>query len=204
MMMDKLVRVQAVGLFVFAMMFAFSFILPSASHAENSDKVNDNVIIENKEMITINGVEYSKDKDLEKFNRMKELAKYTIVDTDGKVYGYSSKTDYEKAQGNFSDKWKKEQAANSDLGVASAPNVSEFYSDANFQGFLFQQGVGFEWNIPDNDTISSMKTAGSSSGTQVCYDSFRGEPCKTFPPGQDIPYVGDGWNDQISYVNVLH
>ncbi|MDN4074450.1 hypothetical protein [Fictibacillus terranigra] len=53
------------------------------------------------------------------------------------------------------------------------------------------------------DVISSLKTAGESSGTEVCYNSFRGEPCKTFPPGQDIAYVGDGWNDQISYVHVL-
>lgn len=206
MMMDKLFRRQATGLLGLTMILAVSSILPSVVNAENEKKAEENVVIENKENITVDGVDYSKTEDEEKFNQIKESAKYTIIDTDGSVYGYTSKADYKNAQKEFAEKWQEEQPANGDIGIKSDSGVSEFFRDANFQGFLFQQGVGYEWNIPFsyNDTISSMKTAGASSGTQVCYDSYAGEPCKTFPPGQDIPYVGDGWNDQISYVNVLH
>ncbi|MGG1573883.1 hypothetical protein [Fictibacillus sp. NRS-1165] len=189
---------------IFAMMiFAVSLGIPSVTHAESTNQSTNKVIKANQDSIVINGVEYSKHKNSHLFNQIKQQVKYTILDTNGKTYGYLSKDKYKLAIGHFSDKWACEQTNRSKFKRASAPGVSEFFNDANFQGFLFQQGVGFEWNIPFNDVISSLKTAGESSGTEVCYNSFRGEPCKTFPPGQDIAYVGDGWNDQISYVHVL-
>jgi hypothetical protein len=113
--------------------------------------------------------------------------------------------EYENAHArHFAKKWQA-QAKETDLHAQAENYVSEFFYHANFGGYMFELGANRAWNLPRayNDQISSLKTARYSSGTEVCFHANRGEPCKTFPPGHDIGYVGNGWNDQISHITVF-
>lgn len=130
--------------------------------------------------------------------------KYQIVDTNGTTYTYANKTEYELAEKKFKAKWSIESKKNN-VGTLASDYATESFQHAYFGGWKYTTPVGYYTNFNTssyNDAVSSIKTARRSSGTRVCYHQNGGEPCKTFGPGLDINYVGDGWNDQISYINV--
>ena len=127
---------------------------------------------------------------------------YQIVDTDGKTYNYKTREAYEIAEKKFRQKW---AAQSEGIRAQASDYATESYEHANFGGWKYVTPVGYYTNFNHskyNDEVSSIKTARKSSGTRVCYHKNGGEPCKTFGPGLDIKYVGDGWNDQISYIEV--
>ncbi|MDQ0417126.1 hypothetical protein J2Z48_001298 [Croceifilum oryzae] len=131
------------------------------------------------------------------------VGKYQIVDTDGKTYTYADRQSYEAAEQTFKAKWA--IASKNVIGTLASDYATESYQHDSFRGWSYATPVGYSTNFNTsmyNDAVSSIKTARRSSGTQVCYHQSGGEPCKTFGPGLDISYVGNGWNDQISYVNV--
>ncbi|SDZ16881.1 hypothetical protein [Thermoactinomyces sp. DSM 45892] len=131
------------------------------------------------------------------------VGQYQIVDTDGKIYTYTDRQSYEAAEQHFKAKWA--IAAKKVVGTLASDYATESYEHRGFGGWSYTTPVGYSTNFNNskyNDEISSIKTARRSSGTKVCYHKNGGEPCKTFGPGLDISYVGNGWNDQISYVNV--
>lgn len=130
--------------------------------------------------------------------------KYQIVDTDGTTYTYKNKKEYESAEKRFKEKWSVE-SQNNKVGALASDYATESYQHAYFGGWKYVTPVGYYTNFNTssyNDAVSSIKTARVSAGTRVCYHQSGGEPCKTYGPGLDINYVGDGWNDQISYINV--
>ncbi|SFX65481.1 hypothetical protein SAMN04487866_11568 [Thermoactinomyces sp. DSM 45891] len=128
---------------------------------------------------------------------------YQIVDTDGQMYTYADRQSYEVAEQQFTAKWA--IASKKVVGILASDYATESYQHNSFKGWSYTTPVGYSTNFNNskyNDEISSIKTARKSSGTKVCYHKNGGEPCKTFGPGLDISYVGNGWNDQISYVIV--
>ncbi|MGA8942134.1 MAG: hypothetical protein WB502_05370 [Thermoactinomyces sp.] len=133
-----------------------------------------------------------------------ELGKFPwqIVDTDGETYYYKSKAEYLAAEKKFREKWSRETDG---IRAQASDYATESFEHANFGGWKYTTPVGYYTNFNTsryNDEVSSLKTARKSSGTQVCFHKNGGEPCKTYGPGLDIAYVGDGWNDQISYIRV--
>lgn len=143
-------------------------------------------------------------KPIVELNSETSVGKYQIVDTDGTIYTYATKKEYESAEKKFRAKWSVESKKNG-VGTLASDYATESYQHAYFGGWKYTTAVGYYTNFNTssyNDNVSSVKTARRSSGTRVCYHRNGGEPCKTFGPGLDISYVGDGWNDQISYINV--
>ncbi|TCP66428.1 hypothetical protein [Baia soyae] len=131
------------------------------------------------------------------------VGKYQIVDTDGSIYTYADRQSYEAAEQTFKAKWA--IVSKNVVGVLASDYATDSYEHSGFGGWNYATPVGYSTNFNNskyNDEVSSIKTARRSSGTKVCYHKSGGEPCKTFGPGLDISYVGSGWNDQISYVNV--
>jgi hypothetical protein len=127
---------------------------------------------------------------------------YQIVDTDGKTYNYKTRAAYEIAEKKFKQKWAVQQEG---IKAQASDYATESFQHSGFRGWKYTTPVGYYTNFNNssyNDEVSSLKTARKSSGTRVCFHKNGGEPCKTFGPGLDIRYVGDGWNDQISYINV--
>ncbi len=148
--------------------------------------------------VKVNGVTYSPQVDEQQFNQKMASLKYFIVDLDHQVYGYESKEEYIQAEKAFQQKWSKQV-------VAMGKNATDLYEHANFKGWWYGVAVGYAVNFNHskyNDAVSSLKTATNSRGTRVCFHKNGGEPCKTYAPGLNVAYVGDGWNDQISYVKV--
>jgi hypothetical protein len=148
--------------------------------------------------VKVNGVTYSPQIDQQKFNEKMASLKYFIVDLDHQVYGFESKEEYIQAEKAFQQKWSKQV-------VAMGKNATDLYQHANYKGWWYGVAVGYAVNFNNskyNDNVSSLKTASNSSGTRVCFHKNGGEPCKTYAPGLNVSYVGDGWNDQISYVAV--
>ncbi|MBA4601343.1 hypothetical protein [Thermoactinomyces mirandus] len=127
---------------------------------------------------------------------------YQIVDTNGDIHSYKTKADYLAAEKKFREKWSRETDG---IRAQASDYATESFEHAYFGGWKYTTPVGYYTNFNNshyNDGVSSLKTARKSSGTQVCYHRDGGEPCKTFGPGLDIVNVGDGWNDQISYIRV--
>lgn len=127
---------------------------------------------------------------------------YQIVDTNGETYNYKTKAEYLAAEKKFKAKWTKE---NDGIRAQASDYATESFEHSYFRGWKYTTPVGYYTNFNTsryNDAVSSLKTARKSAGTQVCYHKGGGEPCKTYGPGLDIVYVGDGWNDQISYIRV--
>lgn len=127
---------------------------------------------------------------------------YQIVDTDGKTYNYETQAEYQASEKKFRAKWTRE---NEGIRAQASDYATESFEHSYFGGWKYTTPVGYYTNFNTshyNDEVSSLKTARKSAGTQVCYHKDGGQPCKTYGPGLDIVYVGDGWNDQISYIRV--
>lgn len=173
----------------------FSLIPVTSTQAFNDSPTKTKMIHENSTYpIDINGIKYSLNKNNMQYNEIKKSIVYYIMDQDGTLYGYKSKLEYETALNGFEKKW-------SDNRIEAA-NYTALYKDAGYKGWFLDVPVGRAYNLSGsyNDILSSLITASNGRGTTICVHHDATPPCKTYAPGLSINYVGDDWNDKVTYV----
>ncbi|TCS95988.1 hypothetical protein [Hazenella coriacea] len=180
-----------------SLIMVFSLIPATSTQALSDSPIEGKMIYETASYPIVNqGIEYSPQKNQAQYNEIKKKMVYSIMDQDGTLYCYKTKLEYEKALKSFDIKWSSNQI--------EAATYTALYHHSNYRGWFLDVPVGRAYNLTGgwNDSISSLKTASNGRGTTVCFHKNGGEPCKTYAPGVSISYVGDGWNDQITYVYV--